>query len=304
MQLLPVDQDDKVNSAASAVKNVCNATLSLLFTGSLFIWGFLVNRRQAWRMDGGTAAFGAAALVLALVSTALNFLYVPREEEYVWLPGLMWAVVLWQSFLGWWWWVGAGSGGLLTEDELEEKARREEKKEKKREKKERKKKAAELSKDNSGAARRRIPAGGSEADAQTDDSNHEATTDTSSEITLTMSTSPILRAFSRVFPAFMCRWCNHLRQAHLLAARAQAAERGRQMRRERTSGWNLGNYGWGMRGGGVPVQDMVNPSAERAGDTQDHERDPKEACGRKKTPTGMWWWGPLRKWRLRDSSMY
>ena len=128
MQLLLINYDDYLSSVnAIAVRNVCNATLSLLFTSSLFIWGLLVNRKQAWRTDGGTAIFGGAALSLALVSTALNFLYVHKENEFVWLPGLMWAVVLWQSFLGWWWWVGAGSGsGFATEDENRaEKLRRE-----------------------------------------------------------------------------------------------------------------------------------------------------------------------------------
>ncbi|KAF8190782.1 hypothetical protein BJ912DRAFT_1142595 [Pholiota molesta] len=110
MQLLPISNHQSVNQVASAVRNVCNATLSLLFTLALFIWGLLVNRKQAWRTDGGTAVFGCAALSLAVISTALNFLYVHKEEEFVWLPPLMWAVVLWQSFLGWWWWVGAGSG--------------------------------------------------------------------------------------------------------------------------------------------------------------------------------------------------
>ena len=128
MQILLINYDDYLSSVnAIAVRNVCNATLSLLFTSSLFIWGLLVNRKQAWRTDGGTAIFGGAALSLALVSTALNFLYVHKENEFVWLPGLMWAVVLWQSFLGWWWWVGAGSGsGFATEDENRaEKLRRE-----------------------------------------------------------------------------------------------------------------------------------------------------------------------------------
>ncbi|KIY46047.1 hypothetical protein FISHEDRAFT_47905, partial [Fistulina hepatica ATCC 64428] len=100
MQLIPINSTDQVSSFASAVRNVCNATLSIIFTISLFLWGFLVNRKQAWRMDGGTAAFGCAALTLALISTALTILYVPREEEYIWLPGLIWAVILWQSFLG------------------------------------------------------------------------------------------------------------------------------------------------------------------------------------------------------------
>lgn len=127
MQLLLINYDQYLTVNVIAVRNVCNATLSLLFTSSLFIWGLLVNRKQAWRTDGGTAIFGGAALSLALVSTALNFLYVHKENEFVWLPGLMWAVVLWQSFLGWWWWVGAGSGsGFATEDEsMAEKLRRE-----------------------------------------------------------------------------------------------------------------------------------------------------------------------------------
>ncbi|KIM40352.1 hypothetical protein M413DRAFT_446537 [Hebeloma cylindrosporum] len=95
-----------------------------------------------WRTDGGTAVFGCASLSLAVVSTALNFLYVHKEEEFVWLPGLMWAVVLWQSFLGWWWWVGAGSSdGYSIEDEkMEERLRREAKRQaRKKEARERRK---------------------------------------------------------------------------------------------------------------------------------------------------------------------
>ncbi|PPQ93831.1 hypothetical protein CVT25_013540 [Psilocybe cyanescens] len=141
MQLLPISGNTFVYSVASAVRNVCNATLSLLFTLSLFIWGLLVNRKQAWRTDGGTAVFGCAALSLAVVSTALNFLYVHKEEEFVWLPSLMWAVVLWQSFLGWWWWVGAGSGGAFAsedenmEDKLRRQAKRDARRKEKRDKK-------------------------------------------------------------------------------------------------------------------------------------------------------------------------
>ncbi|KAG5219789.1 NADH pyrophosphatase [Salix suchowensis] len=145
IQLLPIHGSEAVLEVASAVRNVCNATLSLLFTAALFIWGLLVNRKQAWRTDGGTAAFGAAALLLAVASTALTFLYVPREEEYVWLPGLMWAIILWQSFLGWWWWVGAGSAGAMNGwDGMEEEMIRREKREKRRKAKlERRKRAGE-----------------------------------------------------------------------------------------------------------------------------------------------------------------
>jgi len=143
VQLLPISGSLRLNTIASAVENVCNATLSLLFTVALFVWGFLVNRRKAWRTDGGTAVFGVAALTLAVVGTALNFLYVHKEDEFLWLPLLVWAVLLWQSFLGWWWWVGAGSGSGLPSDEDyddEERVRREAKIERlKREKQERRK---------------------------------------------------------------------------------------------------------------------------------------------------------------------
>jgi hypothetical protein len=99
MQLLPIRGDHDLSLTASAIRNVCNATLSLLFTIFLFIWGLLVNRCSAWRTDGGTAIFGACALGLALASTGLTCLYVHREEEYVWLPGLMWSVVLSRSWI-------------------------------------------------------------------------------------------------------------------------------------------------------------------------------------------------------------
>ena len=110
MHVLRMHDDAKVANVASAVQNICNATLSLLFTSALILWGCVINRRDAWRTDGGTAAFGAGAITTALISTALTFLYIPSRDQYAWMPGLMWAVILWQSFLGWWWWVGAGMG--------------------------------------------------------------------------------------------------------------------------------------------------------------------------------------------------
>ncbi len=115
MQLAPLHSSQQFNNVASAVRNVCNrnvcnATLSILFTLSLAIWGFVVNRKQAWRTDGGTAAFGAGAILLALVYTALTISYIPSRDQFEWVPGLTGAVILWQSFFGWWWWVGAGMG--------------------------------------------------------------------------------------------------------------------------------------------------------------------------------------------------
>ncbi|KAH9002794.1 hypothetical protein EDB86DRAFT_2898099 [Lactarius hatsudake] len=110
MQLAPLHPSQQFNNVASAVRNVCNATLSILFTLSLGIWGFVVNRKQAWRTDGGTAAFGVGAILLALAYTALTISYIPSRDQFEWVPGLTGAVILWQSFFGWWWWVGAGMG--------------------------------------------------------------------------------------------------------------------------------------------------------------------------------------------------
>lgn len=110
MQLAPLHSSDRFNYMASAARNVCNATLSLLFTISLAIWGFVVNRKQAWRTDGGTAAFGAGAILLALAYVALTVSYIPFRDQFEWVPGITGAVILWQSFFAWWWWVGAGMG--------------------------------------------------------------------------------------------------------------------------------------------------------------------------------------------------
>jgi hypothetical protein len=92
-----------------AIRNVFDGTLLLIFSVSLVIWGLLVNRKRAWRFDGGTAAFGAGATILAIISTAINFVEV-KEDTINWLQNLLWAIVLWQSWLGFWWWVGSGMG--------------------------------------------------------------------------------------------------------------------------------------------------------------------------------------------------
>ena len=128
MQLAPLHPSDRFNNIANGVRNVCNATLSLLFTISLLIWGFVVNRKQAWRTDGGTAAFGAGAILLALTYTALTISYIPSRDQFEWVSGLTGAVILWQSFFAWWWWVGAGMGI----SEVDEWLRRSEKRHKRR----------------------------------------------------------------------------------------------------------------------------------------------------------------------------
>ena len=79
-QFAPLDPSLRFVSNTYAVRNVCNAALSILFAIFLAIWGFIVNDKHVWRTDGGMAIFGASA------------------------------IVLWQTFLGWWWWVRAGMG--------------------------------------------------------------------------------------------------------------------------------------------------------------------------------------------------
>jgi hypothetical protein len=102
-----------------AIRAVFSCTLLVIFSLALFIWGFFVNRGRAWRLDGGTAVFGSGALGLALVTTASSFVAVKEEELVDWLQHLIWAAVLWQTWLGWWWWVGAGMGIGEVEDIME-----------------------------------------------------------------------------------------------------------------------------------------------------------------------------------------
>ncbi|WVN86185.1 uncharacterized protein L203_101346 [Cryptococcus depauperatus CBS 7841] len=100
---------------SDAIRNVFNSTLLLIFTISLAIWGLFVNRRRAWRFDGGTAAFGVGSLFLAMISTSFNFVAV-AEDGIDWLQHLLFAAILWQIWLGWWWWVGSGMGIGEVED--------------------------------------------------------------------------------------------------------------------------------------------------------------------------------------------
>lgn len=349
MQLLPINDSASANLVASAVKNVCNATLSLLFTASLFIWGFLVNRKQAWRTDGGTAAFGCAALSLAVVSTALNFLYVPREEEYVWLPSLMWAVILWQSFLGWWWWVGAGSAsGLYGEHDIEEKLIREAKRESRRRegrerRKETKQKAKKVWKGVAGAfvPKDNLQQGSSPQADSLDVSTHSlpgSPTPSAAPASFVDSgySAATFTTLPRHLPAIAHRWYASLRRAHVIAAQAQAAERVERLRELDMNGspdvgwfgWSLGSFG---RVGRSPVTDRTDrefelydrsdPAKWRVNTTpqlQEHRTDREQPRRRKVAAAGdadasptpatqlqsVWWWGPLARWRLQDSTVY
>ncbi|THH13787.1 hypothetical protein EW146_g6480 [Bondarzewia mesenterica] len=117
------------SSSLFAIRTTCNATLSLLYSAALLTWGTFVAPRRAWRSDGGTSAFGVGALLLAALSTALSFVCIPGSGNYsnercTWIPGLVLAVILWQSYLGWWWWVGAVSGGMEEADKSKTRTKR------------------------------------------------------------------------------------------------------------------------------------------------------------------------------------
>ena len=312
MQLLLINYHDHLSIHAIAVRNVCNATLSLLFTSSLFIWGLLVNRKQAWRTDGGTAIFGAAALSLALVSTALNFLFVHKEHEFVWLPGLMWAVVLWQSFLGWWWWVGAGSGsGFATEDEnraekLRREAKRASRKREAREKKEEKKikaqkvwqgiavvSAPNITHPSLSQIRSRIPFGAphisnaiQESSVPTEPHKHpiplsgfQSETAVGPDPSISASESVVSQSNSitttRAFPGVIYRWYTSLRHAHVTAARQQTAERVHRIQ-ELDKGvdreYPWGGFGWRRRIRVTPSVEVNDPMTKSE---DEDEQDPQ-----------------------------
>src|SRR5260370_40910556 len=96
MNFSSLSPSPRAQDLGDAIRGICNTTLSLLFTSALFIWGFKVNRERAWRTDGGTAAFGAGACLLAVLRVVVNFVLI-FEDRLVWLPFMNWTCVLWQG---------------------------------------------------------------------------------------------------------------------------------------------------------------------------------------------------------------
>ncbi|CCM03920.1 uncharacterized protein FIBRA_06071 [Fibroporia radiculosa] len=336
MQMLRVVKD--AQRAVVAVQNVCNATLSLLFTAALFVWGLLVNRKNAWRTDGGTASFGVGALTLAPLSTAISLLSVPLKDEFTWMKPLMWSVILWQSFLGWWWWVGAGMGV----GDLEELLSRTEKRQNGRKRR---------------SARRRgqreraetIWKGVTDAFGFGRGDAHETQdeTRTSSSAASASALTSTRGVWRRPYA-----WFAFLRREHLAATREQAVEwvervnevYGREEGQGRGSrGWGLGQYAIrrveeaadnetvvGDEDVDVVDDDEGVDQVERGEDGRrkggDAEMDGDEGKRRMRrrnrrrdddnageapaaqppeaSPSSMWWWGPLRRWRLHDVTEY
>ncbi|KAL4064242.1 hypothetical protein V8B97DRAFT_2010897 [Scleroderma yunnanense] len=276
MQLLPLVAGPQSMTIAEDTRNVCNAALSLLFASALLIWGFVFNRRRAWRTDGGTAAFGVGSIILALISTVLNFVYIPKQDQYAWMPKLTWAVVLWQGFLGWWWWAGSGMGIREVEEMLvKEQKKQQKRKLKAQRRKEQKERAKTVWKGVTNAlrpgvgggarARKRrhkpessdLSDGGGDPQSQ---GNTQPRAPRPQPSLGTIGTSGTLQGVSQwMYPIQAAqRWYARLRHDHFTAARLQAVERverihqvyGREVRRNSTRelgsqvvGWGLGSYG-------------------------------------------------------------
>lgn len=320
-----------------SARNICNLTLSLLFTLSLLIWGFLINRHSAWRTDGGTAAFGAGAIFLALVSTGLNFLNVLSNRHFEWLSSLLWSVVLWQSFLGWWWWVGSASGIAAREFDSEKRGRKAQKRAKRK-----RCKVAENEDEASVAptggttgrlerwrssvgetlSRRRPPANDAIPSSQTSTIQGETielttigsvpsppedhTAHANTRSTSSIATSGASWSSTHFFSA---AW-RTLRQAHVRAARVQAIEQRQiQIQMELENGRGLGRFPGGTGGERERTiarsdEDPGTSDQEGPGRNSEVARRGGQKKGNDASSGGMWWWGPLRRWRFRDSTIY
>jgi hypothetical protein len=321
MQLAPLHPSDQFNNLANAVRNVCNATLSILFTISLLIWGFVVNRKQAWRTDGGTAAFGAGAILLALAYTALTISYIPSRDQFEWVSGLTGAVILWQSFFAWWWWVGAGMGI----SEVDEWLRRSEKRRKRRAMRDARRKEH---KDRFRGAWNAVTGGGRATSASTsavERTPYRSTTvlrgrgsDTDSLRTSSQSGDPSTRAQndaqanSGYWPwTLVQNGYRYVCNAHVSAARRRAIERREHIREvfgadgppgdmPPNAGWGLGSFGIRERereAAGAAyemdgVEQLVNhdqhtaqvPEAEGEGAVEDEDEDNTETGRREGEP--------------------
>jgi len=352
-------------STMSAIRNVCNATLTILFAISLALWGFVVNRKQAWRTDGGTAIFGAGAILLSLASTAITIAYIPSRDQFEWVPGFTGAIVLWQTFLGWWWWVGAGMGM----GEVEEWLRRAEKRQKRRIAREARKKnrkdrlrapwnaitggpqptSVSTAVDKSSSKTTTVP----RRNIGTSDSDSLAPSSKSDDVsTVEQRTDDRNDQGHRYWPWTLVRNTYHyVRNAHVSAARHRARERAEHIREAfgvndngspadvpATSGWGLGSFGVRKREATEAAFEMdgmerlVGPGHSGAGAGEVDAEEQREGEGEREAerdtrPRGrerehpqrhpenktlaetnlslsLWWWGPLRRWRLQDTTEY
>ncbi|KAH0829103.1 hypothetical protein J3R83DRAFT_2569 [Lanmaoa asiatica] len=319
MQLLPVICGTSVASIAEDTRNVCNAALSLIFTCFLITWGFFVNRRQAWRTDGGTAAFGAGAIILAFISTSLNFVYIPRQDQYPWMPKLMWAVTLWQSFLGWWWWVGAGMGVREVEELLQRENKRQQKRllraQRRKEHREKAKSVWKGVTDTFKPNAKVDPARTYYRHLPVAISGRVERVDGGGAGLIGVDAARAARAAVRPSaPNVSNRSIN---------AKKNGVQTGHT--ESRSVGWGLGSFGL-REAERERLEEMEIEMEERIPREEDeeewkdvpltqdsvsdgqlrHRNVDRSSVQQTEEPAGssLWWWGPLRQWRLKDSTLY
>jgi len=263
-QFAPLHEHMPFIAIAGDIRNVCNATLTILFTIFLSLWGFFLNRKQAWRTDGGTAAFGVGAILLALASTAITIAYIPSRDQFEWVPGLTGAIVLWQSFLGWWWWVGAGMGMHEVDEWLwrseKRRRRRVARKARKQERKGRLRGAWNtMTGGTRGVTSTSTGVENAPSSITTVSRRHGASSDSDSHSLSSKSDNTPSRGqdSQRIsyWPWALVRSaCHHVRNAHVTASRRRAIERAEHMREmfgvdgspanvPAASGWGLGSFG-------------------------------------------------------------
>lgn len=145
---------------------------------------------------------------------------------------------------------------------------------------------------------------------------HSAT-QTSPRSTTTRASDVVDSSIGRWF----VKWFLFIRQEHRTAAREQAAERTERMQNayENGAGWGLGSFAMTrLDRRRSPRRDNTADSAESAsgGESDGDGCSVRRRTFRKPTPSTVdqrvsssrppsaSWWGPLQRWRLKDSTAY
>ncbi|KAG8830074.1 hypothetical protein FRC17_005495 [Serendipita sp. 399] len=271
--LLPLSEAGSTRAIAESIKNICNSTLAILFSIALCVWGSFINRKEAWRTDGGTAIFGAGAVTLSLFSMGI------ARVPPVWIPPLTWTVVLWQSFLGWWWYVGSAAPELPSRNRKRKRAKASHKSHRGRVEEDeqarlmrvrtklglkdsrvrRRTRNEETTEDEQGSGTRR-------AEEQRESSVERETSPSAKETT---QISPMLARL----PAPLYRWLLVLRQEHLNAREQQAAANEQRQfamyGNDRARGV-MGN-GWGL--GSFALRAAADQRAMEGGEADERDRN-------------------------------
>jgi hypothetical protein len=285
-QFLELHPNDTIQDIAYTGAHVCNAATYILFTAALIIWGCFLNPKRAWQFDGGTAFFGGVTISLAVFSTTLYILYMATEHLYRWLSGLLSTVVVWQSFFGWWWWVGAGSGSALSVL------------------------------DDNASVKQMIIHMEMQDNRKKDGRVRHRTAD--GPILSDSNIVPHLEfghKLGSLLPGVLIEWLNALKKAHRAAERKQTAEQaGRILAMERGGMLPLSRFNFRRKRKNKRGERSAADDGNGRDDNfeteiedeipEDGQKSEQERNGDPAPPGSMLWWGPLRRWRLQDTTSY